>query len=91
MTKLAEIILDKEPMALTEAVVTVTEGMQIELYNASYNKFIFYTENAEEPTNTTFYKRLKPYKGVTLKKGTQEIYVKSDLGAAKLIVSQVNA
>lgn len=88
MTKLAEIILDATPMALTEAVVTVTEGMQIELYNANHNKSIYYTENVTEPTNTTFYKKLLPSKGVIIRKSSQEIYLKSEIGAAKLIVSK---
>lgn len=88
--KLNDIKLGTDWQVLTEFASTVNVGDTFLLYNASTDKQIFYTENAEAPTKDTFYKRIKPLEEVEIVVGEQSVYLRSDTGKAKLILSIPN-
>ena len=86
--KIAELEITPEWQDLgTLADIPATE---IEVYNAGRSgaSQLFITEDANMPTNKTFYKILDPQKGLRLTKGAQSIWVRSDYGTAKLMITQ---
>lgn len=87
--KIAELRLTPEWVDLFELVPRLA-GNKVELYNAATNTSeICYTENADKPIDTTFYKVLKAQTGVTMTIGKQPIWVKSEYNVAKLMVSEL--
>ena len=86
--KIAELEITPEWQDLgTLADIPATE---IEVYNAGRSgaSQLFITEDVNMPTNKTFYKILDPQKGLKLTKGIQPIWVRSDYGTAKLMITQ---
>lgn len=87
--KIAELKLTTEWQNILDLVPDIS-GLKVELYNAAINTSeICYTNNDTQPVDTTFYKVLKAQTGVTLTVREQPLWVKSEYGAAKLMVSKV--
>ena len=87
--KIAELEITPEWQNL--ALLAELPAEKLEIYNAGRSGApqLFITEDDNEPTAKTLYKILDPQKGLTIVKGTQNIWVRSDYNKAKLMLSTI--
>lgn len=93
MTKLADKTITSTWKSLAELSVSYSAGDTLELYNAAINKGnnILMAEGSTTPTDSTLYKTIEQHKRETLKTGTQNIYVRSDVDNAYLMISKIES